>query len=83
VVYRLARVDWLWTEAADADGKHRVAYFDTTGRRLCRKQAPFVGGVRILIEMENEAMRTLSTAKPCLGRFGPFRETVMIYSWCG
>jgi hypothetical protein len=47
------------TTALDPDGEYSVAYFCTTGKKLYGKQASFAEWLGILIETENEVIRTL------------------------
>ncbi len=47
------------TESADANGEYPVAYLHVTGRKLYGKQASFADWLRILIETQDEVIRTL------------------------
>jgi hypothetical protein len=50
------------TESADANGEYPVAYLHTTGRKLYGKLACFVDWLGIVIETQNEVIRTLYDA---------------------
>jgi SMI1 / KNR4 family (SUKH-1) len=47
------------TGSPDPNGEYPVAYFDTTGRRLHGKQASFVDWFAILVDNENEVIRSI------------------------
>lgn len=47
------------TDSADADGEYPVAYLDTTGKKLYGKQRSFADWLGILIDTQEEVIRTL------------------------
>ena len=47
------------TDSTDKDGEYAVAYLDINGRKLYGKQRSFADWLSILIETQNEVIRTL------------------------
>jgi hypothetical protein len=58
------------TDSADADGEYPVAYFDTTGRKLYGKQRSFADWLGILIDTQEEVIRTLYEEDVLYGELG-------------
>jgi len=51
---------WCFLTAfPDEDGEYPVAYLDTNGKKLYGKQASFADWLRIIVERQNEVIRTL------------------------